>query len=312
MCAGSAPRPRATSVSSRVPRPPVRSSRCGSSSIRCTTSSRSCSRPKAAPAAARSIRVGSRRRPVTSGGSLDTGSAVNRRPRSCQDTSRGMSTVSESRGRSSSRASSSSTGDRAAAAETTRSALRTAPVGDHSNRSSTARASALHSATARSIWAGGERPGGRWREPARVGLEGLPDRTDQVQLVVVAPDQSAGPKIAYGSRPRWTAGGRAARPRRRSSSGRAARPAPSATTRRQASSWSSAQPIEDPLVERAASAARSRGGGRPRSGRARSSSVRASSSQVRRDSARVRGRDFESTALPPGGSGGGRRVALRP
>ena len=221
--------------------------------------------------------------------------------------------MSESRGRSRSRASSSSTGDRAVAAETTRSALRTAPVGDHSSRSSTARASALHSARARSIWAGGSGRGRRWREPARVGLEGLADRTDQVQSVVVTPDQSAGPKVAYGSRPRWTAGGRAARPGRRSSSGRAARPAP----RRPPAARHRAGPAPSRSKIRWWSGRPARPGpgaaaGPGRAGRG-ADSVRASSSQVRRDSARVRGRDFESTAYPQGDrvGGAGRAPALR-
>ena len=133
----------------------------------CATSSMSCSNANAAPAAARSTRSGLRDRPVISGGSVATGSAVNLPPRSRHATSRGMITVSESSGRSSWRLRRRSIGELADVVVTVRSAWRTAPVGDQSSRWSMARASGPHASCAASICSsdigradGGARPPG--------------------------------------------------------------------------------------------------------------------------------------------------------
>ena len=63
------PRSRARALTSRCPRPPSRSSRCGRAISASASSSRSWTRPYPAPTAARSVRSTGRGRPATAGGS---------------------------------------------------------------------------------------------------------------------------------------------------------------------------------------------------------------------------------------------------
>ena len=220
------PSRRASASTSRAPSPPVRSNRCGAASRVCTTRSRSASSSTTAPAAARSVRPGSCGGAATGGGPVGTGSAVKRLPRRNQATSRGTITVPESAGRSSSSASSSSMGERAPAAGTVRSALRTAPLGCQRSRSSTARAASLHSGERVGDLRLAERSGRRRRQTAGVWLERLPDRADQMQRARRVPRPERWPEAHRPRGPRCPAARPADPPARSPSQGRAARPSP--------------------------------------------------------------------------------------
>ena len=163
------------------------------------TSSTSCTNPYAAPMAARSTSAGVRIRPDTDGAVLGTGSTLNRWPRRCQATSRGSSTVSGPAGRSNRRASSCSTGVRAPSTVTARSAPLTVPAGFHSSRSTTARASGPVSASRTVDLGVGERAGRGRCETSWVRAQVVADGADQVQLLVVAPEQGPVAQVGDGS-----------------------------------------------------------------------------------------------------------------